>query len=82
MRDADGDAASIGQHVANAVRDGDADRVRAEVVIIDPTWGEIPSRARVLEVAHQFALLGVDADGEAWRVLAAAIVERVLSRAR
>lgn len=27
VRDADGDAAAIGQHVVNAVRDGDADRV-------------------------------------------------------
>jgi hypothetical protein len=62
VRDADGDAAAIGPQVVNAVRNGDADRVGAEVVIVDPTRGEVPSRARVLEGADQLPLLGVDAD--------------------
>ena len=31
-------------------------------MVVDPTRGEVPSRARVLEGADQFPLLGVDAD--------------------
>jgi hypothetical protein len=37
VRDADGDAPAIGEHVVNAVRNRDADRVGAEVVIVDVT---------------------------------------------
>ena len=62
MSDADGDPTAIGEHVVNAMRNGDADRVGAEVVIVDPPRGESPPRAGVFEVAHQFTLLGVDAE--------------------
>jgi hypothetical protein len=41
---------------------GNANGVRAEVVIVDQKWRETPSPAGVLEVAHKFPLLGVDAD--------------------
>jgi hypothetical protein len=43
-------------------RNGNPNRVRAEIVIVDQEWRKIPAPTGVLEVAHQFPLLGVDAD--------------------
>ena len=62
VRDADGHTPAIRQDIVNAMRNGHASRVRAEVVIVDQAGRVIPSRPRVLEGAHQFALFGVDAD--------------------
>jgi len=62
VRDADRDRPSIGEQIIDAVRDGDAGGVGAEVVVVDESGRQIPARARILEAADQFALLGVDAD--------------------
>ena len=66
MRDADHDGASIGEEIIDAVRYGDAGGIGAEIVIVDQARGQIPARPGILEIADQFALLGIDADdGEA-----------------
>ena len=62
MRDTHHDRSSIGEQIVDAVRDGDAGGVGAEVVVVDQTGRKIPARAGILEVANQFALLGVDAN--------------------
>ena len=62
MRDADHDRPSIGKQVIDPVRDGDTGGVGAEVVVVDQAGRQIPARAGILEVADQFALLGVDAN--------------------
>ncbi len=62
MRDAHHDRPSIGEQIIDTVRDGDAGGVGAEVVVVDRTGRQIPTRAGILEVADQFALLGVNAD--------------------
>lgn len=62
MRDTDGDRAAIGQQIVDAIRDGDAGGVGAEIMIVDQDGCQIPSCARIVETSDQFALLGVDAD--------------------
>ena len=62
MRDTHHDGPSIGEEIIDAVRDGDAGGVRAEIVVVDQSGRQIPTRAGILEVADQFALLGVDAN--------------------
>jgi hypothetical protein len=62
MRDAHHDRSSIGEQIVDAVWDGDAGGVGAEIVVIDQAGRQIPARARILEVADQLALFGVDAD--------------------
>src|SRR5215469_7138648 len=62
MRDADYDGASIGEQIVDAIGDSDAGGIGAEVVIVDQTRRKIPARSGILESAHQFALLGIDAD--------------------
>ena len=62
MRDADHDGSSIGEQIVDAVRDGDAGGVGSEVVVVDATGREIQTGAWILEVANQFALLGIDTD--------------------
>ena len=62
MRDADHDGSSIGEQIVDAVRDGDAGGVGAEVVVVDTASREIPTGAWILKVAHQFPLFGVDTD--------------------
>ena len=62
MRDTYRDRSSIGEQIVDAVRDGDAGGVGTEVVVVDQTGRKIPTRSGVLEVADQFALLGVDAN--------------------
>src|SRR6266568_6316523 len=62
--DADADEAVVGGEVIHAVRNRLADRVGREVVDVDQ-FGlalRIPLAPRVLEVADQFLLLGVDGD--------------------
>ena len=62
MRDAHHDRSSIGEQIIDAVRDGDAGGVGAEIVVVDQSGIQIPSGARILEVADQFALFGIDAN--------------------
>ena len=62
MRDADDDGASVGEQIIDAIGDGNAGGIRAEVVIVDQTRGKIPAGTGILEGADQFPLLGVDAD--------------------
>jgi hypothetical protein len=60
MRDAHRDRSSIGEQIIDAVRNGDAGGVGAAVVVVDGAGRKIPARTGILEVANQFALLGVD----------------------
>ena len=46
VRDADGDAAAIGEQIVDAVGDGHADGIRAEVVIVDQRAASDPSVRR------------------------------------
>ena len=65
MGDADHDGAAIGEQIIDAVRDGDASGVGAEVVIVDPAGRQIPARPGIFEIADQSAFFGIDAnDGE------------------
>ena len=65
MGDADHDRASIGEQIIDAIRDGDASGIGAEVVIVDPAGRQIPTRTRIFEMADQFTFFGIDAnDGE------------------
>ena len=62
MRDAYEDRASVGEQVIDTVRDGDADRIGTEVVVIDAHRCAVPLDAIVLEVADQFSFFGINAD--------------------
>jgi hypothetical protein len=62
MRDAHHNRSSIGEQIIDTIRDGDAGGVGGEVVVIDSAGRPIPARAGILEVANQFALLGIDAN--------------------
>ena len=65
MRDAHHDRPPIGEQIVDTVRDGDTGGVRAEIVVVDQAGRQIPARARIFEVADQFAFFGIDAnDGE------------------
>jgi hypothetical protein len=65
MGDADHDGASMGEQIIDAVRDGDARGIGAEVVIVDPAGRQIPARPGIFEIADQFTFFGIDAnDGE------------------
>ena len=57
------DLPAIGLGVVEPPRDGDAARIRPEVVVVDQDWRGLPGRTRVLEAPDQLPLLGVDADG-------------------
>ena len=62
MGGADDHEAAVGGQVVDAVGDGDAVGLGAEVVVVDGVRGSFPSRAVILEVANQFTLFGIDAD--------------------
>jgi hypothetical protein len=65
MGDADHDGSSIGEQIIDAVRDGDARGIGAEVVIVDQAGTQIPARTGIFEIADQFTFFGIDAnDGE------------------
>lgn len=65
MGDADHDRASIGEQIIDAVRDGDARGIGAEVVIVDQARRQVPAHPEIFEIADQFAFFGIDAnDGE------------------
>jgi hypothetical protein len=48
--------------IINAERKCDACGEGAKVVVVDGGGAALPLPARILEVAHQFALLGIDAN--------------------
>ena len=62
VRDAHDGRPSIGEQIIDTVRDGDAGGVGAKVVVVDQAGRQIPTRAGILEIADQFAFLGVDAN--------------------
>ena len=62
MRGADYDGTTIGEQIIDSVRNGNANGIRSEIVIVDQARGQIPTRAGVFEITDQFALLGIDAD--------------------
>ena len=53
---------AVGARVVDAVGDGDAIGLRAEVVVVDQVGSSAPGAAGVLEVADQLALLGINTD--------------------
>ena len=54
--------AAIFMDIVNPVGNGHTNGVGAEIVIVDATRGAFPTAAGILEVAHQFPFLAVDAD--------------------
>jgi hypothetical protein len=65
MGDAHHNGASIGEQIINAVRDGNASGVGAEVVIVDQSGRQAPAGTGIVEMADEFALFGIDAnDGQ------------------
>jgi hypothetical protein len=65
MGDTDHDRPSMGEQIIDAVRDGDARGIGAEVVIVDQAGTQIPARTGIFEIADQFTFFGIDAnDGE------------------
>src|SRR6266852_1193098 len=75
---ADYEGAAILGDVIDSVGNRDADGVAAEVVIKDAAGIAFPASAGVLEVADQFAFLGVDAnDGQVTALEAAAQLGQV-----
>lgn len=62
VRNTDDNGTAVGERLVDAVRDGNAQGIGAEVVIMNRPGGVIPASAVVFEVSDQFALLGIDAD--------------------
>ena len=62
MGNADHQGSAILHNIVNPVRNGDADGIGAEVVIIDATRGRFPTTSRIFEIADELAFLAVDAD--------------------
>src|ERR1039457_2225323 len=62
VRSAHTDRAAIGLQVVDAVGDGHAECLGAEVVIVDLHRLSAPAAARILEATDEFLLFGVDAD--------------------
>ena len=62
VRNTDNDGPAVGDSIVNAVRDSDADGVGTEVVVINQARRLAPAGAMILEVANEFALLGIHAD--------------------
>jgi hypothetical protein len=65
MGDPEDDRASIGEQIIDAVRDGDASRVGAEVVIVDQAGRQVPTGTGISEMADEFTFFGINAnDGQ------------------
>src|SRR6516164_8592847 len=56
------EGAAVLDDVIDAIGNGDADGVRAEVVVKDAAGAAFPTAAWIPEVSHQFTLLGIHAD--------------------
>ncbi len=59
---ADEDGAGVGPRVVDAVGDGEALGIGAEVVVLDLFGTAVPLGAGISERADEFLLLGIDAD--------------------
>jgi hypothetical protein len=78
MGDTDHNRATIGEQIIDAVRDGDARGIGAEVVIVDPAGRQIPARTGIFEIADQFAFFSIDAnDGETMALKSVAQIAEV-----
>ena len=62
MRNTHDEGTSILREVVDAIGNGDADGIGAEVVVKDAPRAAFPTAACIPEVADQFAFLGVDTD--------------------
>jgi hypothetical protein len=62
VADADEHRTAVGLGIINAEGEGDARGEGAKVVVVDRGGDALPLLAGILEVAHQFPLLGVDTD--------------------
>jgi len=62
VRNAHDEGTAILGEVVDAIGDGDADGVGAEVVVKDASGAAFPTAAGIAEIANQFALLGIHAD--------------------
>ena len=62
VRNANNNRAAVGEGLVDSVRDGNADGIGAEIVIMNRPSILIPTSAVVFEVSDQFALFGIDAD--------------------
>jgi hypothetical protein len=69
MGDADHDRPAIGEQIIDAVGNGDARGIGAEVVIVDQAGRQIPARPGIFEIADQFAFFGIDANNGETAVL-------------
>ena len=62
VRNANNNRAAVGEGLVDSVRDGNADGIGAEIVIMNRPSILIPTSAVVFEVSDQFALFGINAD--------------------
>ena len=62
VRDADDNGASVGEGLVNTVRDGNADGIGPEVMIMNGPGIAIPASAVVFKVSDEFTFFSVDAD--------------------
>ena len=62
MADADEHRTAVGLGIINAEGEGHARSEGAKVVVVDGSGDALPLTAGVLEIAHQFAFLGIDTD--------------------
>src|ERR1017187_7568999 len=62
VADADEHRSPVGLGIVNAKRQCDARGEGAKVVVVDGGGNTLPLAAGILEVPHQFALLGIDTD--------------------
>src|SRR6058998_31352 len=62
VRDANDDRTTVVTGLINAIRNGNANSVGQEIVIIDSPGFAVPTGSGVFKVADQFAFLGINAD--------------------
>lgn len=60
--DANDNGATVDQRLVDAIGNGNADGIRAEVVIMNRPGDSIPASAGVFEVSDEFAFFGINAD--------------------
>lgn len=60
--DAERDEAAVGERVVDAVGDGEAGGLGAEVVVVDRDGSRFPADAGVAEASDQLFFLGIDAE--------------------
>ena len=62
VRDANDNGSAVGEGLVNTVRDGNADGIGAEVMIMNGPGIAIPTSAVVVKVSDEFTFFGIDAD--------------------